>query len=89
MTLRNGLRQSKLLTFVVLGAFVWLLVALLDLLRSIDLTAVLSPDYVGQGSAAGLVGALVLAIVLGVLVVLYSELGETSPAPDSWPPRER
>jgi len=88
MSLRTALQQSKILTFVVLGAFVWLLVTLLEVLSAFDWVAVGSTDFVGQAPTSGLAGVLVLAVVLGTLVVLYGEVSETDPAPDSWPPSE-
>lgn len=87
MTLRTAVRQSKILTFVVLGAFVWLLLTLFEVLSTIDL-ATGTATYVGQNALGGVAGVLVLTIVLGALVVLYSEITESDPAPQSWPPSE-
>ncbi|NHN64871.1 hypothetical protein G9463_16400 [Haloarcula sp. JP-Z28] len=87
MTLRTAVRQSKILTFVVLGAFVWLLLTLFEVLSTIDL-ATGTETYVGQNALGGIAGVLVLTIVLGALVVLYSEITESDPAPQSWPPSE-
>ncbi|EMA16180.1 MULTISPECIES: hypothetical protein [Haloarcula] len=87
MTLRTAVRQSKILTFVVLGAFVWLLLTLFEVLSTIDL-ATGTATYVGQNALGGIAGVLVLTIVLGALVVLYSEITESDPAPQSWPPSE-
>lgn len=87
MTLRTAVQQSKILTFVVLGAFVWLLLTLLEIASLIDLTTG-TASYVGQNALGGVAGVLTLAILLGALVVLYSELTEADPAPKSWPPTE-
>ncbi|WP_420181813.1 hypothetical protein ACNO8S_09070 [Haloarcula sp. KBTZ06] len=87
MTLRTAVRQSKILTFVVLGAFVWLLLTLFEVLSTIDL-ATGTATFVGQNALGGIAGVLVLTIVLGALVVLYSEITESDPAPQSWPPSE-
>jgi hypothetical protein len=87
MTLRTAVQQSKILTFVVLGAFVWLLLTLFDVLSTIDF-ATGTATFVGQNALGGIAGVLVLAIVLGALVVLYSEITESDPAPQSWPPSE-
>jgi len=88
MALRTALDQSRLLTFVVLGAFSWLLVTLLDVAGEIDFMATGQTDFIGFSATAGVVGIIVLAIVLGVLVTLYSEVTEAEPAPESWPPSE-
>ena len=87
MTLRTAVQQSKILTFVVLGAFVWLLLTLFEVLSTIDL-ATGTATFVGQNALGGIAGVLVLTIVLGALVVLYSEITESDPAPQSWPPSE-
>jgi hypothetical protein len=87
MTLRTAVRQSKILTFVVLGAFVWLLLTLFEVLSTLDFTTG-TASFVGQNALGGIAGAMVLAIVLGALVILYSELTEADPAPQSWPPSE-
>ncbi|EMA32966.1 hypothetical protein [Haloarcula japonica] len=87
MTLRTAIQQSKILTFVVLGAFVWLLLTLFEVASTIDLGTG-TTSFVGQNALGGVAGVLVLTIVLGALVVLYSEITETNPAPQSWPPSE-
>jgi len=87
MTLRTAVQQSKILTFVVLGAFVWLLLTLFDVLSTIDF-ATGTGSFVGQNALGGIAGVMVLAIVLGSLVVLYSEITEADPAPQSWPPSD-
>jgi len=88
MSLRTAVRQSSILTFVILGAFAWLLFTLLDVMRDTAWLEVFTTDYVGQNAAGGLFGVLVLAILLGALVTLYSEVSEEEPSPESWPPSE-
>ncbi|MDQ2072610.1 hypothetical protein ACODNH_03940 [Haloarcula sp. NS06] len=87
MTLRTAIQQSKILTFVVLGAFVWLLLTLFEVASTIDF-ATGTATFVGQNALGGIAGVLVLTTVLGALVVLYSEMTESDPAPQSWPPSE-
>ncbi|MFB6223729.1 MAG: hypothetical protein ABEH86_08685 [Haloarcula sp.] len=87
MALRTAVQQSKILTFVVLGAFVWLLLTLLEVAGSLELSTG-TATFVGQNTVGGIAGVLVLAILLGALVVLYSELTEPDPTPQSWPPAE-
>lgn len=88
MSLRTAMQQSKILTFVTLAAFVWLLVTLLDVMRNFDWLAVAGSDFVGQNAIGGIAGVVVLALLLGSLVTLYSEVSETEPGPESWPPSE-
>jgi apolipoprotein N-acyltransferase len=83
-----ALRQSKILTFVVVAAFVWLLFGLLRVATAFDWYAVGAADFLGRNAVGGVLGVLVLAVVLGVLVVLYSELSSAGPTPDTWPPSE-
>jgi len=87
MTLRTAIQQSKILTFVVLGAFIWLSLTALEVLSTIDY-ATGTGSSVGQNALGGIAGVLVLTIVLGTLVVLYSEITEADPAPQSWPPSD-
>ncbi|MFW6435209.1 MAG: hypothetical protein ACOCY1_02410 [Halovenus sp.] len=88
MTLRSAVRQSTVLTFVVLAAFVWVLLSLLSVMQQFDWLAVLSTDYIGQNAAGGIAGVVVLAVLLGALIFLSSEMGEGEPAPEQWPPSE-
>ena len=85
MTLRTAIQQSKILTFVMLGAFAWLVLTLFEVASTIDLTTG-TATYVGQNALGGVAGVLVLTIVLGALVVLYSEITESDPAPQSCGP---
>lgn len=48
---------------------------------------VLGGAAVGQNAFSGIVGLLVMAVVLGLLVALYSALSETGPVPDRFPPK--
>jgi len=88
MSLRTALQQSKILTFVVLGSFIWLGATLFQVAASFDWLAFGNGDFLGVNATGGIAGVVVLAVVLGVLVVLYSEVTETDPAPQSWPPSE-
>lgn len=88
MGLRAGIRHSTVLTFVTLGAFVWLLVAALSLLGSIDWLTIASADFVGRNAAGGVAGVAVIVVLIGLLVAFYSAIPEEEPAPESWPPSE-
>lgn len=84
MGIRTALRQGKAVTFAVLLVGIWTVLVWLDVYVSIEWA---SADFVGQSFVSGVVGLIVLAVLFGLLVVLYGELGETDPAPDPWPPR--
>lgn len=88
MSLRTAIRQSVILTFVVLAAFIWLLLSLLDVMREFDWLAITTTDYIGFNAAGGIAGVVVLAILLGLLVALFSGVSEEEPTPESWPPSE-
>lgn len=83
MALRTALQQSRIVTFGVLAAVVWVLLAVFQVYGRLG---PLSADGVGQTPAAGVVGLVVLGSLLVMLVVLYSELTEETPAPEPWPP---
>jgi hypothetical protein len=85
MTIRSALGRSPLVTFAVLVAFLWVLYAGTQVFGLID---VADPGPIGQGAVGGVVGLVVIAIALGLLVVLFGELGESEPGPETWPPSE-
>lgn len=85
MVIRNALRQSKWITFGLLLAFLWVLLAALGVM---EVVMNASWEYVGQGAVSGVVGLLVMVVALGLLVVLFGELTETEPGPEPWPPDE-
>ncbi|WP_101298265.1 hypothetical protein [Halegenticoccus soli] len=86
MSLKTALGQSRVLTFAVLAIAAWLLLTTLNVVESME--SVWNPTTVGQTAAGGIAGVLVMAGILALLVFLYSEIGESSPAPQRWPPEE-
>lgn len=90
MGVRTALAQSKIVTFGALLAVAW------TLLTAVHVVSVMeglwaSQDVavgagVGQTAASGVVGALVMAALVGLLVYLVADLGEAEPAPTPWPP---
>lgn len=88
MSLRTALQNSRILTFGIIAAFVWTLINLITVVGAFDWYAAASGDFVGQNAVGGIVGVVVLLIILGAFVTLYSETGETEPRPQSWPPSE-
>ena len=85
MSIRNALGRSPLITFGVLAAFLWILLAGFQIFDVLDLT---NATQVGQGAVGGIVGLVVIAIALVLLVVIFGEIGETEPGPEAWPPSE-
>jgi len=87
MGLRSALDQSWYVTVPVLAFLGWLLLrslAVYDLLA----TAGAADAFVGTTAVSGVVGLVVIGVVVLLVVVLYSELGEQTPAPSPWPPEE-
>ena len=85
MGIRNGLRQSRVVTFGVMAAIAWTALVAYQVAGSVQWLS-WSGGYVGQNSAAGIVGVVVLALSLGLLVTLYAEGTESEPSPEPWPP---
>ncbi|MFB6120599.1 MAG: hypothetical protein ABEJ68_05720 [Halobacteriaceae archaeon] len=85
MGIRNALQKSRVVTFGVLFAIVWTLLATIEVATATDWLS-WSTDYVGQNSVAGIIGFVVLAVSLGLLVTLSSETAESEPTPEPWPP---
>lgn len=94
MTLRTAIRQSRLLTFGLLLVGAWTALQVLRIVEGTDSlvslgTPVLSPGTAtGRVGAAGIMGVLVLLAFLGLLVVLWGEIGEVEPGPERFPPEE-
>lgn len=88
MSLRTALQNSRILTFAITAAFVWILLTLLSVVGAFDWYAVTSGDFIGQNAVGGVAGVVVLLAVLGALTTVYSEVSESEPVPDSWPPSE-
>lgn len=86
MTMRSALQQTGLVTFAVLAAAAWTLYVATQVGASFDWVTWTASEFVGTTAAGGLVGLLVMGLLLVMLVVLYSELTETEPAPQPWPP---
>jgi len=83
MGLKTAFSQARIVTLGVLAAAVWILLTILQVFERLG---PLSSGGVGQTPIPGLVGLAVMGGVLVVMALLYSELGETEPSPDPWPP---
>ena len=86
MALRDALRMSKLLVF---GLFLfggWLLLSALQVVEAMG-SFDLGSQVIGQGGTSGVIGVLVMAVFAGLLLYLYSEIGQSDPSPEPFPPR--
>lgn len=90
MSFKHALGQARLVTVAVLAAIVWLIIAGLRVLESVDIWGLAGAgvvgDAIGPAAAGGVLGLLTIAITLVLAVHLLGELGEVEPAPDTWPP---
>lgn len=84
--MRTALRDTPWITVGILAAAVWLLLVGYEVATSFDWTEVTVQNFLGQAAVSGVVGLVVMAVVLGLVVVLYAELTEPEPAPETWPP---
>lgn len=87
MSLRTALREARVVTAGILIATLWTLLTILDVVGQFDWMAFDTGDTVGQTAVGGVVGLVVLVVVLALLVGLFSEVTESDPAPDPWPPQ--
>lgn len=85
MTSRNAIRNSPVLAGVLLLAALWVLLTLMNVFNA---RGPLNGEWVGANGVAGLVGVVVLAIILGLAVVVFADLGESEPQPEAFPPQE-
>ncbi|MFC4439252.1 MULTISPECIES: hypothetical protein [Natrialbaceae] len=86
MGLRTAFQQNQLVLVGLLLFGAWIFLTILNVSSSMG--DVVYGDWVGQSGVVGLIGLAVL-FALGLMVVLvYGELGETSPGPEEFPPTE-
>ena len=88
MGLRTALQNSRVLTFAITAASIWILLTLLSVIGSFNWLSASASDFVGQNALGGIAGVVAMLVMLGVLLTLYSEVSESEPAPDTWPPSE-
>ena len=87
MTNRFAIRQHPVLTAIVLLVGAWLILTALNVITSMGATGPYE-GYIGHTPKSGWVGLGVILAALGFLVVVYSELSESGPLPQSFPPDE-
>lgn len=82
MGLRTALSQSRIVTFGVVAAGIWIVLTILTVYGRLGPLS--SGTGVGQTPISGVIGLVVLGATLALLFVLYGELSEEEPAPDPW-----
>ncbi|KTG09106.1 hypothetical protein AUR64_15015 [Haloprofundus marisrubri] len=88
MSLRNGFRQSWVLTFGIIAAMAWLTLTAIRVFSLVESPLTWTAPTIGSGATGGLVGITVMAVFVGVLVVLVGELGESTLASGAWLPEK-
>jgi len=90
MSLRNAMRQSRLLTFAVIAFMAWLVVTLVRVWSDMGARweTGAAGGYIGSNPIGGAMGVLVMLGLLALLLVFYSEVGHSDPGPSTWPPEE-
>lgn len=87
MVNRDALRWNPGLTALTLLAIGWVLITALLVFNSMDFSQAYG-GYVGRTAISGWMGLIVMAVAVGLLLVIYSELPAADPVPDRFPPEE-
>lgn len=86
---RDAIRHNPVLFGLILLLAGWIVLGAVNVALSMDFTQPEVYEMIGHAGSSGLVGLLVMATAVGLLLVLFSELGDAGPAPDRFPPEER
>lgn len=92
MSVRTAIRQNALVTFALFFVGIWVGLTALHVVNVIGSPLNTGIEVFGEGNAVGqtlvpgLIGLLVLLALLGSVLVLYGELSEVEPLPDTFPP---
>lgn len=84
MGIRTALEHNAVVTFGLLFIGAW--VALISLQVFNEMGSIELGNWVGHHGIGGLMGLIVMFVFLGLLIVVFGEMGETDPAPGEWPP---
>jgi hypothetical protein len=87
MATKERFMRGSWLTVLVLLSGGWVVLKGLAVLNTAE-ASFATGTTIGQTIVSGIVGLLVLVVVLGFLFVLYGELGEDDPAPETFPPQQ-
>lgn len=86
MGTRETIRRGSWITFFVLLFGGWTVLAGLSVINTAE-ASFSTATTIGQTAVSGAIGLLVMFGVLVLLFVLYGELGENDPAPETFPPQ--
>ena len=86
MATKETLARGSWITVFVLLFGGWVVIKGLEVLNTAEATFSTGAT-IGQTVVSGVIGLLVLVSVLGFLFVLYGELGEDDPTPETFPPQ--
>lgn len=86
MTTKDTLMRGSWITVFVLLFGGWVVLKGLEIINTAE-ASFSTGTTVGQTLVSGIVGLFVLVLVLALLFVLYGELGEDDPTPETFPPR--
>lgn len=84
MSMRTAFRQNNVLFVGLLFAIGWIGLTVMNVSNSMG--AIATDNWVGHHGLGGIVGIVGLGLILLFAVTAYSELAETEPVPESWPP---
>jgi len=87
MSLRDSIGQMGWLPVAALLVLLWTIVTAINVTNIMDAYAGASGPFTGQAFVGGAVGVLVLLGFALSVAYVYGEMGETEPAPESFPPR--
>jgi hypothetical protein len=87
MGLRSAIEQTGWLPIAVLLVLLWTIVTAISLTGMMQPYSGLGGDYVGQTFLSGGMGLLVLLVFGAAVAYVYSETGESQPAPEEFPPQ--
>ena len=92
MSVRTAIRQNALVTFALFFTGIWVGLTALHVTNRLARPLSANVEVFGEGTAVGqtfvpgLIGLLVLVLLLGFMLVLYGEVSEAEPFPDTFPP---
>ncbi|WP_336036923.1 hypothetical protein [Halobacterium yunchengense] len=87
MGMRTAIGQMGWLPLAALLVLLWTVVTAVNVVGTMQPYAGLGGEQVGQTFLGGAAGLLVLLGFGAAVAYAYAEMGETDPAPESFPPR--
>lgn len=88
MSMRTAVKQSSLVTFLLVLAVAWIALTAVNVAQTMSGYESLAGPYIGQSFVGGIVGLVALVVTAFLFWYAYGELGETEPGPETFPPEE-